>query len=498
MVTWTTPLPTIGASRNTWGNELNTTLTEIRDSVDAFRVFNVSDYGPIGTSDDSATIQAAITAAQVAGGIVRISDYHTCLSRIDVTGNNVTLEGAPGATIDFSAATPTGSARIGVRVRGTLGSPLSLSSNGTKGTYSVVLSATTGLAVGDWVRISSAAEYAYDTGFTRGEIKRIRLILGSTITFEQALYDNYATADTSVVAKLAMVEGFKVRGVTFKGADVAADADRALVIEYAHNFNVTDCEFENSDAYSLHVRSSVVGDISHNRFRGTFYDGVTGTAFYGIILASACQWVRVHANHGERVRHLVVITAGTGDPGAPRFVTCTGNVAQNLMAGAAGRSWAFEHHGIGDGIVFANNVADGCYGGFVTRGPGVMFINNIVRNWYAYAIQVHSETEDATNIVLRGNMIGDRTTEGGGFATPIPIRLQLDAATVIRNIVVDHNIITQDVAGQPAIKVTGTLTASSFVIRDNIIAHPSASVTTIQNSIPGTVQNGNVVNGTEE
>lgn len=461
---------------------------------------NVRVFGATGdgTTDDAAAIQSAIDSAST-GRTVFFPPGTYKLGSLVTLSSNVKMQGAPGAVIDFSTVAATGSAKIAMRAQGSVGSTLALSVNGAKGAYSVTLASVSGLAVGDWVRLSSDADYPYDTGFKRGEIKQIRLIAGSVVTFEQALYDDYPTASTSVVRKITTVDNIEVSGLTFRGSDTPASAERALALEFVNGFSVHHNQFEKIDQYCVYVRSSIRGDVSLNMFRGVYYDGVTGTIFYGIFLSSAAQWVRVHGNHGERVRHLITLSAATNDPGAPRHITCTGNVAQNLMAGAAGRSWAFEHHGIGENILFSGNVADGCYGGFVTRGPGVSFIGNTVRNWYAYALHIHPDTEDARDIIISGNTVQDRTVEGGGFATPAAVRGELTNATVVSNVVVSGNHLNFDVTGRAAVDIDGaTVTAASLIVRDNNIAHPSASVDSISLTVKGGARHANTINGVRE
>jgi uncharacterized cupin superfamily protein len=496
-----TPLNALGL--NDLEDRIDSSVSALEGNASGL-IINVTEdpYNALpGVPAASAGIQAAIDAASSAGGgaVFFPAGVYNIDTRLDLS-SNVKLMGAPGAVLDFSSVTATGSANICVRAQGQVGSSVSLSANATKGQFTVSVGSVSGLGEGDWIRLSSSNEYGYDVGYNTGEIKQIRDITGTTLTFEQALYDSYATADSAVVAKVSMVNNVTVTGLKFAGANTAANNDRALTLEFVNGFFVFDCEFDEVDQYCVYVRSSIRGDVSHNRMRGVFYDGVTGTIFYGILLSSATQWVRVHANHGEMLRHLVVTSAATADPGAPRHITVTGNVAQNMMAGGAGRSWAYEHHGVGENIIFSGNVADGCYGGFVTRGPGVSFIGNTVRNWYAYALHIHPDIEDCRDILISGNTVADRSKDGGsGFATPACVRAELAAATVIRNVVIADNILTQDVTGQPAIKADGaTITADSFVVRTNTIHHPSASVDSISLEVNGAVRRGNVVNGDVE
>lgn len=450
---------------------------------------------------DYSSPQEAINAARDnGGGVVSFASNTTynLTTRLDLY-SNVRLEGGPGSIVDFSSVPLVGSSRIGIRALGTLDSPLLLSVDGNVGTYSITAVSVVGLNVGDWIRLSSNSDYPYSSNLKRGEIKQIFSIVGNVVTFEQALCDNYLVVDTSVISKINFVENVQIEGITFRGSNTPGDGNRSLTLEFVNDFSIRNCKFINSDTYAIYVRSSIRGEIYSNIFRGVYYDGVNGSIFYAILLSSAAQWVRIFGNHGERIRHLVTISSATNDPGAPRYNIISNNIAQNLEAGGGGRSWAFESHGVGEDNLFDSNVADSCYGGFVTRGPGVSFTNNKVSNWYAYGLHIHSDIKDARDIVISGNTVKNRTIEGGGFSTPSAIRAELTNATSVINVVIQGNTITQDVINQPAIKVDGpSVVASSLVVKDNIIYHPASTVDSISLTVQGGIRHGNVINGIPE
>ena len=442
-----------------------------------------------GVTDDTAAIQAAITAAAAvgtaasrarvefggAGNVYKLTATLSLVSNVEFHGN--------GATIDMSAAAKTGSIRYGIRGLGSVGTQLAATADITKGLYQVSLSAPNAatLAVGDWVQIgttNTSDVYGYLASgvpsgqVARGEIKRVLSVSGTTVTFEQALYDNYTVANGAFVAKLTHVSNTRIKGIRLVSNNTDGDGSQGIALDYCHNFKITHCEFEGIDVQAIVTNSSIRGDISHNDFRGVHFDGVTGFNYYAIYNGDCCQWIRVHANYAEQVRHLWVCGGrgrGQGYYGAPRFLTVTGNVAQNMQGGSSAHSWAYEHHGVGEGIIVANNVADSCYGGFVTRGPGVSFVNNIVRNWYDHAIEIHNDTVDARQILIAGNEISDVTSDGGGATNARAIYVDLTNATTIENVVIRNNVIRVNRTQDIPVYTVGSVSAPSLVIESNDI-----------------------------
>lgn len=98
--------PTVGGSTNTWGTRVNAALDDL-DTQIAQAHFNVKEYNATGNggSDDTAEIQAAITAAEAAGGGVVFFPAGTYVvtpvyhSRALTAASNVTLRGVGAASI---------------------------------------------------------------------------------------------------------------------------------------------------------------------------------------------------------------------------------------------------------------------------------------------------------------------------------------------------------------------------------------------------------------
>lgn len=457
-----------------------------------------------GVTDDSSAIQSAIdvVAALPRGGTVYFPPGTYKLGTTLTLASNVRLLGAPGVTLDASTTTKIGSARIAMRALGSLGASIALSANAVKGEYTVTVADASSLAIGDWVVLATEGvnyyPYAGGVNVDRGELKRIRSKAGNVLTFEQAVYDAYTTANSAFIKKATMVSNVSVERIRIVGADVAGDGGRGISLSFVDGFRVADVDIEGIDVYCVQVDSSLRGEIAGCRMRGVYYDGVTGSTFYGVAVLNAAQWIRVVNNHGERMRHLYVNSSDStlnGRYGQPRHIVVDGNVAQDMEAGGNGHSWAYEHHGFGEGILISNNVADGCYGGFVARGPGVSFIGNIVRNWQQHALQIDADIVDARDILIAQNVVEDRTLVSGGSATARAIFGDFSNATALENVVIDGNVVTGGSVSASQVNLTGAVTAKNLIVQNNVIRHPGATTWTIRCFPSGTVIRDNIIEG---
>lgn len=477
------------------------------------RVADVKSMGAVGdgSTDDAPAIQGAIDSiAANGGGVLNFPQgTYRILTSLELR-SNVTLRGDGSATIDYSQAAMSGSARFGIRATGTVGTPQTLAANAVRGGLTAPLVSAEGISVGDWVLLGTTGSNPYPYGGStlvdRGEIKKVRTVTETpSLGFEQAFYDRYDMADAAFVAPLDMVSNVAIEGLRLVGSDTPDAGDRAIQFDYVDGFRIVGNVIEGTDIYCVQLNCSIRGEVSLNRMRGVYYDGTTGQVFYAVSVMNASQWVRVEGNHAEQVRHMFVTSAnsrGQGYWGMPRFITCVGNVAQNMQVAQTGRSWAYEHHGFGDAVLIADNVADGCYGGFATRGPGVTFANNIVRNWWQNALEIHAETVDARNIIITGNQVSDRIVGGGGATDPCTIKVNLSAATTVHNVVIEGNVCEVDATSSSVsggLYATGTH-SGGLAIRDNRftwVDSGEAASWLVRTFAPGTVISGNEVIGSQ-
>jgi hypothetical protein len=437
-----------------------------------------------GVDDDSVAINACVDWLFARGGGVVFTpntgtDYKILNSVIQKSGVYIISN---GATWDTSELTPLDTQKYAIRAAGTLEDSILLTADAVKGTDSITLESVTGLTAGDYVQLASTGDYFPHTGsggeVDRGEIKRIRKIESLTVYFEEIIYDNYTMAYAPFIKKINFVEDVKVKGIKIKGAPGSNDLEHGIYYTYVNNFVIDETDIEDVDLYLIGLASCIRGEVKSNHLRSTLYES-EGSIFYGIAVMDCCQWIRVHHNHAERVRHLWVCssrTQGQGYWGYPRFITVDGNIAKDMMINASGRSYAYEHHGYGDNVVCINNIADGCYSGFDIDGGGITVARNIIRNVYGTGISITDSCADARNIHIEDNSIESiNAVQAGGlyaiwcnFATGItPI-----------NITIKNNKIRW-AAAKTAIRIQGAIAnCKNLIVENNDIQPIGASIGT--------------------
>lgn len=446
-VSYTTPLnlaiPTADAEDVTYtprgtGAQQTTVQTKLREMV------SVKDFGAVGDgiTDDTAAIQAAINAAnRIDFGDV--TNTYKITSALNLSAGNKWLSGS-GATIDMRSI-PSGNL-WGIKAQGSIGTGVAITSGATQGSFTINLANTTGFAVGDFVQIASSDNYPYGAGsynVNKGEIKKIRSVVANTsITFTTPLLDTYTT--TPKVYPLSMVNNIHICGLTIQGSNIAARNERGIVLEYVNRFSVVDCKLDGQDQYQIEAASCLYGTIERNLLRSAFYDGVTGTIFYGIVVMDCSQWINVGHNIGDRARHLVVTTArtsGQGFYGQPYFVNIHHNHFYDSMSGGAGRSFAYEQHGFGRFVTFDGNSAHGCYSGIrVEGGVDIRVVNNSFKDYGYAGIIIGGSSTLTKNVLVAGNLVDGYT---GEVTTGEPAAVRFEAAgATISNVKVSGNILT--------------------------------------------------------
>lgn len=415
---------------------------------------SVEDFGATAdnSTNSSASIEEAAAALSARGGGVLYfppgtTGIYKCNNRLDLPYSNITYYG-PGVTLDFSGLTEEdGGVKKFIKITGAgLGTAYALTSNAAAKRYTAVLSSGNGanFAAGDWTLLTAENAYPYAASTVkRGEIKQVQSVSSGTVTFRQANYDDYTTANTAQLRKVTFIENVHFHGFTIKGNNTEASENVGIEIEYVNGFSVKQCRFKDIDQEAVRVYYSIKGNISENDFDGVRYTG-SGVLFYGIVLYNCVQWTRVTGNIGHELRHLVTTSASSTRYGEPYFCRIAENVMDNSMAGASLASWAYENHGFGRWITWADNQADSCHTGMnIERGDQIVK-GNIFRNCRFNGILFSSDSRSLENITVANNVISGTTVDPDaptGQARGISFESQ--ASCVRKNIKIVNNQIVE-------------------------------------------------------
>lgn len=445
--------------------------TKTREYVSA------QDFGAIGDGivDDTNALQNAINYAKSIGAQLQLggSQFTYKITTALVGGSNLHIHGT-GATLDMSAIAS--GEKTALICAGSLGTGVAITSGATENSYTINVSNTSGFNVDDYVQVASSDNYTYGGGaynVTKGEFHRIRsLVANTSITFSTPLVDTYTT--TPKVYPVTWVENVSIKGVKIVGLDTPATTQRGIALRYVKNFDISDNEFSAQDTYQVECASSIIGRINNNRLTGIYYDGVTGTIFYGICVMDCSQWIEVAGNIGNKVRHLVVTTArttGQGHNGQPAFINIHHNICYDAMAGAGGRSFAYESHGFGRFNVWNANQAHGCYSGIrIEGGSDIAVISNLITGYAFQGIIIGRSDANISNVLVADNVVDNYTAE---VTAGNPAAFRLDGALTIANLVVEGNTFTKAAKtniGSGLSLVGGSVANRGVSIRNNSLS----------------------------
>ncbi|MGK9045819.1 hypothetical protein KXR63_00465 [Stutzerimonas chloritidismutans] len=417
------------------GGTVADALTELARGTG--QVIHASEFGLTGDgSDETAKVQAAVTAAATQGKTL-IGD-RTKTYRITSQINGASNCHIEDLYLDASALTGTKHALV---FAGALGDSSLLTANAPVNSFSVSVANGAMFAVDEWVLLTiNTAYYPFPTyNVAKGEWVQIRSISGNVLTFTTPTIEWYTVTNGGAVRKCNFAENIRLKNVRVNGSAVPNSNERGICFRFARFFEVDGCVLENLDQYALELDSCIKFSVHHCRFRGTFYNGTTGLIFYAITLVDACQYFTVHDNQGSRARHLVVTTAfsaGMGRWGQAMFGVIHDNIAEDCMAGGAGRSYAYEVHGTGRHLLWANNIANGCYAFMRIEGGSDIQVLGGGCNGYAYqGLIIGGEGQTLQRVKVSEICLSNYTAE---VTDGLPAAIRIEASALLSDISLDN------------------------------------------------------------
>ena len=235
-------------------------LTKVSYSMIEGAQVNVLDYGAVGdgATDDTAAIQAAVTATIAAGGgIVNLNvGTYKITSPINLS-SNVVLKGVG----KYQTILAEGALTFIVQAQGSLSnSPQTLASNATAGTRTITLaSGGSNYAVGDYALLQAENLPFAGAAATakQGEYVRIETVVGDTLTVTGAIAFTYTTANTAKLRKLSPVENVGLEDLSLTSLDTVNFSRTFTNFSFCKNVNIRNCHFYNGKSSALYFLGCV-------------------------------------------------------------------------------------------------------------------------------------------------------------------------------------------------------------------------------------------------
>src|SRR5690606_17096991 len=102
--------------------------------------------------------------------------------------------------------------------------------------------------------------------------------------------DNYLSgsgAESARIRKVAWLDGAEIKRLRIIGSGSPTSGERGLCLRFCRDFNVSDITLEGQQQYQIEVASCLRGRVEKCNLNGVYYDGVTGSTFYGIMVMDA-------------------------------------------------------------------------------------------------------------------------------------------------------------------------------------------------------------------
>jgi hypothetical protein len=267
-----------------------------------------------GTTDDRASIVAAIAACPTSGAIYFPPGTYLISAAINVNAPKaIVLRGAGPAstTLLFNVA----STSFAFEPQGSGGTEVAASSGYTRNSTNIVLSSAAGFSIGDYCYISQDNDPAWmqgnipsTTGRYQRQMFRITGIAANTISINRALYYTYNAAMNVKVRRIDPIVGFGCEDMKFDFRGAISQAG----IEFYYS---SGCWLKNVETYSLLPITHVNMDIGfRNEIRDSYFHqgmaGFTSQAPYGLSLGTGSSDNLVENNIYYYLRHGIVIQDG--------------------------------------------------------------------------------------------------------------------------------------------------------------------------------------------
>jgi hypothetical protein len=374
----------------------------VDDRLDALESAYLSPLNAAGdnVTDDTAAVAATLTAAGIVGGTVVINRPHRITGQLTLL-DNVTLIIQPTGLLDFSTAT---SGLTCISAAGAVGATVAVNAV-AEGATTITGAAgiETGIAAGDWLRLSSADIFdPARTSSPIGELVQVLSTASGLITVRSPIRDTYTT--TPVIAKLTTRSGVSITGsgrIIAPAQGIAVRYDCALYCTVAGSR----LRFESTGGATAIQLLDCVGCTVEGYDAAGFNNALSG---YGTSFVSCTRDCRVRDVRFRDCRHATTTATSAGRPGVPR---------SNWLEDA--HAWdttgdCFDTHAAADGMHFRDcHSHDAGTSAFNIECPHATVIGCTVSRATAHGIVANNASARPSDYTLEANVI--RTTGANGI-----------------------------------------------------------------------------------
>jgi hypothetical protein len=420
------------------------------------------DYGAAGngTTDDITAINAAITAANAAGGNVVFSSMPHLITSPILMKSNVQL--VLTNTLTASGMSTYGATEIDHSAVLFLGASVSTSAltvAGVAGDLTVTVASGSGFAVGDMVIVED--NYNFGRGNIDGvnsSLARVMNVATNVLTIDNPLPTAFPTA-TSLVRKVNLIQNASVTVATIAGAPY-----QGVTFQWARHCTVSNTEFNpiGKDAVYFH---SAFGNLATNVIARN-PQSVTSPFGYGCMFDFGASDNILSDSYFEGIREISVAEYGR------RNIIKNNRIINPIDSGV-------NTHGLGatDTLIEGNIIIDAAQYSIAIGqvGPSGKAVdartvvkNNIILTSIGYGIrevQYSSGTAIASDTVIEGNTIRFGSTDAiyiGGA----------NVSTDVTNPMIINNKIIS--SGGNGITID-TVSCNNVVIQGNRIDSPATT-----------------------
>lgn len=374
-------------------NALNTLGSQSRIAADGLYGFayNIESYGAVGdgTTDDTAAIQAAITAAAADGATLWVPAGKTykCLTPLTLTsGSFIHL----GGTLNFSEATAVSTGYI--TATGTEATAVNATANITANTTTISVPSGHGITAENLIRVCSDGIYdASSTSSKVGELIEVASVTSTSITTKTPLMGSYTTANTARVSKITPVERIRIVGNgRLQGARDNLKGEYGIVIRYGRDVVIEGIRSDGFDNRHVFLPDCINTHVRNCRI--TWSQSNNG---YGVSFCNAAQDCSAVGNRFDYCRHSLSTNNESAFPGVTRRIRFQSNTITNSAPANTGAGGdAIDTHTAAEQIWVEDNTVIGsssqginfeCRSGSVSR--------NRIWGTASNGISVHNESD---------------------------------------------------------------------------------------------------------